>query len=279
MTLPPDTAATSATLPRARPEAVVAEREGLLRAVQSVLELVVLAFFFTTFIAQPFRIPSASMVPTLRVGDFLLVDKQSYGFQQSDGRQQSDAMRVNVAGLSDSSARPLAERLRLVPPSLVRRGDLVVFHWPVNPGMDLVKRVVGLPGDRIRLRFGRVWINDALLDEPYAYYSPARPNRFRDFFPSLREADPNVEPTWWMQLRSSVQDGELTVPPGHYFVLGDNRNDSEDSRYWGFVPRASIIGRPLVVYFAVDPEGEAGSPWQRLRHLFAFGAEQVRVLR
>lgn len=267
MTLPPDTAATSATLARARPEAVVAEREGLLRAVQSVLELVVLAFFFTTFIAQPFRIPSASMVPTLRVGDFLLVDKQSYG------------VRAESAAQPALQSKSLAERLWLMPPATVRRGDLVVFHWPVNPGMDLVKRVVGLPGDRIRLRFGRVWINDALLEEPYAYYSPARPNRFRDFFPSLREADPNVEPTWWMQLRSSVQDGELTVPPGHYFVLGDNRNDSEDSRYWGFVPRASIIGRPLVVYFAVDPEGEAGSPWQRLRHLFAFGGEQVRVLR
>jgi signal peptidase I len=243
--------------------AAAAEREGLLRAVQSVLELVVLAFFFTTFIAQPFRIPSASMVPTLRVGDFLLVDKQSYG----------------VRADSLPPTKTLAERLRLVPAASVRRGDLVVFHWPVNPGMDLVKRVVGLPGDRIRLRYGRVWINDALLDEPYAYYSPARPNRFRDFFPSLREADPNVEPTWWIDLRSSVQDGELTVPPGHYFVLGDNRNDSEDSRYWGFVPRASIIGRPLVVYFAVDPDGEAGSPWQRLRHMLAFGAEQARILR
>jgi signal peptidase I len=237
---------------------------GLLSAVKSMLEIVVVALFLTTFLVQPFRIPSASMEPALRVGDFLLVDKQSFS--------------------------PAATR----PSTAVRRGDLIVFHWPVDPARHLVKRVVGLPGDRLRLRAGHVWIDAHPLAEPYAFYAPSRPNIFRDEFPSLHEADPDVEPAWWIVLRqailkSSNRDsshgdstgaGELTVPPGEYFVLGDNRNDSEDSRYWGFVPRAAIVGRPLVVYFAVQPgAADVGHPWQRLRAALAFGLRSARVLR
>src|ERR1700733_10238360 len=113
------------------------------------LEIIVFAVFIVTFIVQPFRIPSGSMEPTLKVGDFLLVDKQSYG----------------PAGVLD--------RL-LLPPTRVERGDLVVFHYPVNPNLHLVKRVVGLPGDRIRMRGGRVLVNGRVLEEPYAFYSPSR---------------------------------------------------------------------------------------------------------
>jgi signal peptidase I len=140
---------------------------------------------------------------------------------------------------------------------------------------------VGLPGDRLRLRAGHVWIDAHPLAEPYAFYAPSRPNIFRDEFPSLHEADPDVEPAWWIVLRqailkSSNRDsshgdstgaGELTVPPGEYFVLG-------------FVPRAAIVGRPLVVYFAVQPgAADVGHPWQRLRAALAFGLRSARVLR
>jgi signal peptidase I len=231
------------------------------------LEIVVVALFLTTFVVQPFRIPSASMQPALRVGDFLLVDKQSF---------------------SPAATRPSIFS-RFLPSKEVRRGDLVVFHWPVDPTRHLVKRVVGLPGDRLRLRAGHVWIDGRLLAEPYAFYAPSRPNIFRDEFPSLHEADPDVDPGWWITMRQALLDsthgasagaGELTIPPGDYFVLGDNRNDSEDSRYWGFVPRAAIVGRPLVVYFAVQPgAAPVGHAWQRLRTALAFGLRSARVLR
>jgi signal peptidase I len=219
-----------------------------------VLEIIVVASFITTFIVQPFRIPSASMEPTLRVGDFLLVNKQSFA--------------------------PGNGRYPFLPPTKVERGDMVVFHWPVDPDTYLVKRVVGLPGDQLRLRRGHVWINGAPLPESYAFYSPSRPNSFRDEFPSLREADPNVEPLWWITLRRSIHGGELTVPPAQYFVLGDNRNDSEDSRYWGFVPRAAIVGRPMVVYFSVPQQPPAaGSLPARLRAVLTAGLKSTRVLR
>lgn len=232
------------------------EHDGLLTTLKSMLEIIVFAMFIVTFIVQPFRIPSGSMEPTLKVGDFLLVDKQSYA--------------------------PSGEFDRLLlPPARVRRGDLVVFHYPVNPGMHLVKRVVGLPGDWIRMRGGRVLVNGQELEEPYAFYSPSRPNGFRDDFPSLLEADPNVDLRWWIYLRRSMKDGEVRVPPNEFFVLGDNRNDSEDSRYWGFVPRSALVGRPLLVYFTLPPAEELqGEPvWERMRDAVRAGVRSWRVLR
>jgi signal peptidase I len=231
------------------------QRDGLLTAVKSTVEIVVCALFLVSFVVQPFRIPSASMEPTLKVGDFLLVDKQSFA----------------VSGAGD----------RLLPPTRVERGDLVVFHYPIEPALHLVKRVVGVPGDRLRLRGGRVLVNGLLLQEPYAFYSPSRPNGFRDEFPSLLEADPSVDLGWWLQLRRSTQDGDVVVPEGEYFVLGDNRNDSEDSRYWGFVPRKAIVGRPLLVYFSLPPRGDRESAsWEaRMRETFRIGRRSWRVVR
>jgi signal peptidase I len=234
----------------------MAERDGLLTTVKAVLEIVVFAIFLVTFLVQPFRIPSGSMEPTLRVGDFLLCDKQSYA---PSGR---------LDGL-------------VLPPARVERGDLVVFHYPVTPKLILVKRVVGVPGDRIRMRGGRVLVDGQVLAEPYAYYSPSRPNGFRDEFPSLLEADPNVDLRWWIRLRGSVANREVVVPPDSYFVLGDNRNDSEDSRYWGFVPRSAIVGRPLLVYFTIPAEEEVRgeSVVERVREVFRTGWKSWRVLR
>lgn len=248
------------------------QRDGVLTAIKLVLEIVVVANFVVTFLVQPFRIPSESMEPTLLVGDFLLADKQSYG----------------PAGLFD----------KVLPPVRIERGDLVVFHDPVRReggesgeldtdqpeggSVHLVKRVIGVPGDRIRLRDGRVLLNGVALAEPYAFYAASRPNNFRDDFPSLREADPNVEPRWWIEMRRSVIGGELVVPPNRYFVMGDNRNDSEDSRYWGFVPREAIIGRPLVVYFSLRGAGEnsdEASLWRRLREKIHVVRMSFRVLR
>jgi signal peptidase I len=230
-----------------RPHVVPSSKahDGVLAMLRSLLEFLVVALFALTFILQPFRIPSESMVPTLKVGDFLMVDKQAYG--------------------------PEGWLSGMLPPTKVHRGDLVVFHYPVDPALHLVKRVVGVPGDRIRLRNGRVWINEQPLEEPYAFYSPSMMNDFRDNFPSLRETDPNLDPKWWINMRRIVVNGELTVPTGELFVLGDNRNDSEDSRYWGFVPQNDLVGRPFVVYFtlpSVDADAAAIPLGTRLRTAF-----------
>ncbi len=198
-------------------------KTGVLHSLQSILYIVVVAIFIITFCAQPFRIPSGSMEPTLLVGDFLLVAKQN----------------------------PLTDAGGLLPSATVHRGDIIVFHYPVAPEMHLVKRVIGIPGDHLKLRNGRVYINGALLSENYAVYRPSVPDSFRDNFPRLQSANPDIDSRWWIRMRTLVDDGELIIPAGNYFVLGDNRNDSEDSRYWGFVPRADIVGKPLLIYFSV----------------------------
>ncbi|GAC1359265.1 MAG: hypothetical protein NVSMB3_06710 [Acidobacteriaceae bacterium] len=203
-------------------------------ALQSLCYIIVVAIFTVTFTLQPFRIPSASMEPTLLVGDFLLVTKREPAPK---------------------------DWLSPYPGSAIHRGDIVVFHYPVDPSLHLVKRVIGLPGDRLRMRNGLVLINGAALEEPYAVYTGAREDAFRDDFPHLGSTDPDVDSHWWMQMHRLVDHGELRIPAGQYFVLGDNRNDSEDSRYWGLVPRASIVGKPLLVYFSLrDPRAEAELP-------------------
>jgi signal peptidase I len=210
--------------PAAAPVPGTVHRHELLQALQSLLNIIVVALFIITFTVQPFRIPSASMEPTLLVGDFLLVNKEVS---------------------SDHGIGALA------PTNRIHRGDLIVFHYPVDPSLHLVKRVVGLPGDHIRLRAGRVFVDGSALWEPYAVFRSSLPDSYRDDFPRMDSADPGVNPRWWIQMRSLISDGELTVPADSYFVLGDNRNDSEDSRYWGFVPRDAIVGKPFLIYFSL----------------------------
>ena len=235
----------------------------LLTTMAALLRVLVVGLFLLTFVLQPFRIPSGSMEPTLEIGDFVLVTKTDFGPRAAGGGPWVWIERT------------------LLPLAAVRRGDLVVFHFPPDPSRDLVKRVIGLPGERLRMRGGEVFINDRPLAERYAMYTRTRPEVFRDEFPSLREADPDIDPRWWLALRRRVDPGgDLTVPAGQYFVLGDNRNNSEDSRYWGFVPRAEIIGRPMVVYFAVPNGADApgGGPAERLRWLVAWVRHRVGVL-
>ncbi len=231
---PPDLALPAARIPVPSPRPPVHDGSGTLAAIQSLSYIIVVAIFTVTFSLQPFRIPSASMEPTLLVGDFLLVDKH------------------------EPAPHPLLDPF---PGSSIHRGDVIVFHYPVDPSLHLVKRVIGLPGDRLRMRSGRVFINDAPLQEPYAVYTSAPRDSFRDDFPHLQSTDPDVSSRWWTEMQHLVQHGELRIPAGEYFVLGDNRNDSEDSRYWGLVPRASIVGEPFLVYFSIrDPGGEAELP-------------------
>jgi signal peptidase I len=194
-------------------------------SVQSLLGTVVIAVFVITFIVQAFQIPSESMMDTLLVGDYLLVNTLCYGERGADNY--------------------------LVPYQKIERGDIVVFHYPVDPKQHFVKRVIGIPGDKLRLVNKQVFINGVPLDEPYVRFLPSN-DLFRDNFPRLDLSV--VLPgggKWWLEMRKLVEDGQLIVPDGHYFVMGDNRDDSEDSRYWGFVPRDNIIGRPLLIYWSI----------------------------
>jgi signal peptidase I len=207
---------------------------GVSGSVQSLLGTVVIAVFVITFVVQAFQIPSPSMENTLLVGDYLLVNKLCYG----------------RGGLGDY----------FMPYRRVQRGDIVVFNYPVNPEQHFVKRVIGVPGDRVRLVNKQVFVNGVPLKEPYARFSRPADDLFRDNFPRLN-VTPGLTPEWWLQLRKLVEDGQLIVPEGHYFVMGDNRDNSSDSRYWGFVPQANIIGRPLLIYWSVQgAEGEAAAP-------------------
>lgn len=194
------------------------------QALASLLVLVIATLFLHTFVLQPLVIPSESMEHTLLVGDFLLFNKQTYA---PAGRLTS----------------------WLMPYRPVQHGDIVVFHHPDPP--LLIKRVVGIPGDRLRIAGGQVFVNGVAIDEPYAAFEPAPPNPARDNFPAQIYTDPQVDPDWWRQMQSLTRDGELVVPAGEYFVLGDNRNHSKDSRFWGFVPRQAIVARPLVIYFSL----------------------------
>jgi signal peptidase I len=202
-----------------------------LSSLQSLLTTITIAVFVITFIVQAFQIPSESMENTLLIGDYLLVDKVHFG---------------TAPALSPA-----------MPYDDIRHDDIIVFRYPVHPDQHFVKRVIGVPGDRIKLVHGVVFVNGKPLDESYVVHKRHNFDPYRDDFPNLRYANPNVTADWYSQLRRMTDErGELIIPERNYFVLGDNRDDSLDSRYWGFVPRENILGRPLMIYFSVN-EGDA----------------------
>jgi signal peptidase I len=201
--------------------------------------VVIFAIFVITFIMQAFQIPSGSMENTLLVGDFLLVDK------------------LHFAGGPGA--------VHLLPYGTIQRGDIVVFYFPVDASQFLVKRVIGLPGDHIRLRNKMVYVNGEPLKESYVVHKQWIPEGYRDNFPNQQGSSRDIDRRWRYQLANYVSDGELVVPAEHYFVMGDNRENSLDSRYWGFVPRANIVGRPLVIYLSVK-RSEPGRSSDKLIH-------------
>lgn len=221
--------ATSISALSEAPAHTQASKSALADFFESLLVTILLVLFATTFILQAFKIPSQSMEPTLLVGDHLLVNKFVF-----EGRG--------------------AWYEKLLPYRAVRRGDIIVFKFPFDDHPYYVKRVIGLPGDRVRIVDQRVFVNGAPLAEPYVIHDPSGDDPFADNFPpSERDfAGIEVRPEWAGQIMSYVQNGDLVVPPGRYFVMGDNRDRSWDSRYWGFVDRRSIMGRPIVIYWSVQ---------------------------
>ncbi len=194
-------------------------------SLQSLAITIVIAVFVVTFVVQAFQIPSESMERTLLVGDYLLVDKAHYGHSQFWGW--------------------------LLPYRPVRHEDIVVFRYPVNPQQHFVKRVVGVPGDHIRLINKHVYVNGKPQPDSFAEFNWAQNDKFRDNFPNNGQFGGRTTPKWSAQAQRLVEDDQLIVPQGYYFVLGDNRDDSYDSRYWGLVPAENIVGRPLIIYWSM----------------------------
>jgi signal peptidase I len=197
--------------------------------VESLLVTVLLALFGTTFIVQAFKIPSQSMEPTLLVGDHLLVNKFIF-----EGR-----------GVWYE---------KILPYRAVHRGDIIVFKFPFDDHPHYVKRVIGLPGDCIRIVRQQVYVNGQPLAEPYVVHDPATQDSFGDDFPPTDQyfIEVGLRPEWAETILGNVSHGELIVPANHYFVMGDNRDRSWDSRYWGFVDRDAIMGRPMLIYWSVQ---------------------------
>jgi signal peptidase I len=204
-------------------------------AVASICSVLVVGLFILTFLGQNFVIPSGSMEKTLLIGDHLVVD------------------RITLA--------PPAKWMPLVHYREPKHGDVVVFLKPVadadpvdgSPTYPfLVKRLVGVPGDHIHLRNGIVILNGVAQDQPHA--QPTTPENHYDFLDEFPSVPPPVErgatEAWAVDFPNHIENGDLVVPTGKYFMMGDNRHNSLDSRYWGFVPRENIVGRPLLNYWS-----------------------------
>jgi signal peptidase I len=186
---------------------------------ESICIAVILALFIRTFVVQAFKIPTGSMEKNLLIGDHLLVNKFVYG--------------PTVTSIEE----------KILPIDEVKRGDVVVFKYPEEPERDFIKRAIGLPGDTVELRNKKVFINGKPLDEPYV--------QFLD--PPSSGLEGAADFTDFDVRR---QYGPVTVPPNHYFMMGDNRDNSQDSRYWGFLPREYVKGKALMVYWSYEADRE-----------------------
>src|ERR1700733_3353696 len=190
---------------------------------------ILILLFGTTTLVQAFIVPTGSMESTVLIGDHLLVDKLSY-----------------------APADPITKHL--LPYTEPKRGDVIVFRYPMDIRQNFVKRVIGVPGDHIHIVDKVVYVNGKALTEPYTQHIDPRIEPYRDNFPS-QPYGPVADRAQEM-LASHVQSGELVVPAESYFAMGDNRENSLDSRYWGFVPRENIIGKPLVIFWSYDRPGD-----------------------
>jgi signal peptidase I len=195
----------------------------------SLAAVLVTGLFIITFILQAFEIPSSSMEDTLLIGDHVFVNREQF------------APKTNWMG-------------PLLPYRDIKRGDIVVFLSPAEPGLYVVKRIMGVPGDRLHLRDGMVYRNGEKVTEPYVMHKgPIFYDPYRDNFPAVPPSDAyNVSPDWQLQMRSHIEGEDIVVPADSYFGMGDNRDVSLDSRYWGFIPKENVIGRPMFVYWSFN---------------------------
>ncbi|HUM05452.1 MAG TPA: signal peptidase I [Terriglobales bacterium] len=204
-------------------------RETTVEFLASLAGVLVTGLFIITFILQAFEIPSGSMEKTLLIGDHLFVNRVQF------------APRTGWMG-------------KLMPYRDIRRDEIAVFLSPEQPGLFLVKRIIGVPGDRIHLRNGVVYRNGQRLEEPYVIHKHNNSNPYVDNFPEVPPSE-NFgvrNEKWEDELRSHIQGDDIVVPPNSYFAMGDNRDESYDSRFWGFIPQANVIGRPMFIYWSFE---------------------------
>lgn len=210
-------------------------RETTVEFLASLAAVLVTGLFIITFIVQAFEIPSSSMENTLLIGDHVFVNREQF------------APRTRWLG-------------PIMPYREIHRGDIVVFLSPAEPGLYVVKRIMGIPGDRIHLRDGVVYRNGEKLNEPYVIHQTGEIsyNPYRDNFPAVPPSEfNNVTPDWELALPQHIQGEDVVVPPDSYFGMGDNRDVSLDSRYWGFIPQENVIGRPMFIYWSFEtPPGQ-----------------------
>ncbi len=194
---------------------------------RSFFPVILVILLFRSFVVEPFKIPSGSMMPTLLVGDFILVNKFAYG------------LRLPVLNT------------RFLATGEPQRGDVFVFRYPENPKEDYIKRVIGLPGDEITYRNKTLYINGKEIPESYLgpYTGPSEPNRSMAGAEVKLEKLPRIEHRILeLPMVNVGHEGTWRVPPGHYFAMGDNRDNSADSRFWGFVPEANLVGKAFIIW-------------------------------
>jgi len=207
-------------------------RETTVEFLASLAAVLVTGLFIITFILQAFEIPSSSMENTLLIGDHVFVNRVVF-------------------------SPPTHWTGPLLPYRNIHHQDIVVFLSPAEPGLYVVKRIIGIPGDRIHLRDGVVYRNGEKLNEPYVIHQPQEsyPDRdnYRDNFPAAPPSEfTGVTEAWAKELPEHIEGNDLVVPPDSYFAMGDNRDVSYDSRFWGFIPRANVIGRPMFIYWSFE---------------------------
>lgn len=210
---------------------------------RSFFPIILIVLLLRSFLVEPFRIPSGSMMPTLLIGDFILVNKFAYGVRLP-------VLNTKVIDIG----RP-------------ERGDVVVFRFPKNPSVDYIKRVVGVPGDRVAYYNKQLYVNGELVKQtPLGRYTGVGQGRSMTGSLLLNEALGAVEHDILIHNGQPSVEGEFVVPEGHYFVMGDNRDNSNDSRYWGTVPEENLVGKAFLIWMNWDWES-GGVAFERIGNL------------
>ena len=209
----------------------IAREPLLVEYARSFFPIILVVLLLRSFIVEPFRIPSASMMPTLIAGDFILVNKYTYG------------IRLPLFGK------------KMIAVGEPRRGDVVVFRYPKDPSVDYIKRVVGLPGDHISYYDKTVYINgQAMAQKSQGYYTGVGAGLSMTGASLREEQLGKVKHKILIMNSRKMGEGEYVVPPGRYFVMGDNRDNSNDSRFWGTVPEENLVGRAFMIWFSWNTE-------------------------